>query len=58
MMTAAPQTPCFKTHLAAAFVAAALTSLMFAAVAVPPAQHSPDARLIATATVIETGRLS
>jgi hypothetical protein len=57
-MTAAPQPPCLRTHLAAAFVAAALTSLMFAAVAVPPAQHSPDARLIATATVIETGRLS
>jgi hypothetical protein len=55
-MTAA--IPHFRTHLAAAFVAAALTSLMFAAVAVPPAQHSPDARLIASATVIETGRLS
>lgn len=42
-MTAASNTPCLTTHLTSAAAAAALTALMFVAVAFPPARPAQEA---------------
>jgi hypothetical protein len=47
------KTLCLKTHLTSATAAAALTALMFVAVAFPPA--APAAKALATAQVAAPG---